>query len=94
MISTGATVEAAVGALTAAGATPPISVAATHGLLVGGAREILGELPLASLTVTDSVGTEWPERPPTHVCTVAALIATAIRRHHEDRSLADLRAPA
>jgi ribose-phosphate pyrophosphokinase len=92
MISTGATIEAAVGALVAAGATAPMSVAATHGLFVGRARDILQKLPLTSLTVTDSVTSGLPERPLIHVCTVAALVATAIRRHHDDESLADLRA--
>jgi ribose-phosphate pyrophosphokinase len=94
MVSTGATIEAAVGALIAAGATAPIAVAATHGLFVGRAREIFQKLPLASLTVTDSVAAELPERPLIHVCTVAALVATAIRRHHNGESLADLRASA
>jgi ribose-phosphate pyrophosphokinase len=94
MISTGATIEAAVGALVAAGATAPIAVAATHGLFVGRARDIFKKLPLTSLTVTDSVATELPEKPLIHVCTVAALVATAIRRHHDDESLADLRASA
>jgi ribose-phosphate pyrophosphokinase len=94
MVSTGATIEAAVGALIAAGATAPMAVAATHGLFVGRAREILQKLPLTSLTVTDSVATELPRRPLMHVCTVAALVATAIRRHHQDESLADLRTSA
>lgn len=94
MVSTGATIEAAVGALIAAGATAPITVAATHGLFVGRARGIFQKLPLTSITVTDSVATELPERPLIHVCTVAGLVATAIRRHHDDESLADLRASA
>jgi ribose-phosphate pyrophosphokinase len=94
MLSTGATIDAAAGALIAAGAKEPISVAVTHGLFVGRARDILQTLPLAGLAVTDTVAAELPARPPVQVCTVAALVATAIRRHHDDESLADLRASA
>jgi ribose-phosphate pyrophosphokinase len=94
MLSTGATIDAAAGALIAAGAKEPISVAVTHGLFVGRARDILQTLPLAGLAVTDTVAAELPARPRVQVCTVAALVATAIRRHHDDESLADLRASA
>jgi ribose-phosphate pyrophosphokinase len=94
MLSTGATIEAAAGALIAAGAKEPMSVAVTHGLFVGRARDILQQLPLADLAVTDTVAAELPARPQVHVCTVAGLVATAIRRHHDDQSLADLRASA
>jgi ribose-phosphate pyrophosphokinase len=92
MLSTGATIEAAVGALRAAGAVEPMSVAVTHALLVGRAREILERLQLARIVVTDTVAAEPP--PPAHVevCSVAGLLASAIRRNHHDESLADLRA--
>jgi ribose-phosphate pyrophosphokinase len=91
MLSTGATIEAAVGALLQAGAAEPMSVAVTHALLVGRAREILQRLPLATVVVTDTVATEPPAPPHVQVCSVAALLATAIRRNHHDESLADLR---
>jgi ribose-phosphate pyrophosphokinase len=94
MLSTGATIEAAVGALRAAGAAEPVSLAVTHALFVGRARDILQQLPLASLMVTDTVAAELPVRPRVQVCTVAPLVAAAIRRHHDDQSLADLRSSA
>ena len=94
MLSTGATIEAAVNALRAAGAAEPMSVAVTHALLVGHAREILQRLALARVVATNSVETESPAPPQLEVCTVASLLATAIQRNHDDQSLADLRAPA
>jgi ribose-phosphate pyrophosphokinase len=91
MLSTGATIEAAVGALRAAGAMEPMSVAVTHALLVGRAREILQRLSLAKILVTDSVPLEAPPPPHLDICSVAPLLATAIQRNHHDESLADLR---
>jgi ribose-phosphate pyrophosphokinase len=94
MLSTGATIEAAVGVLRAAGAVEPMSVAVTHALLVGRAREILQRLPLANIVVTDSVSVEAPASSHLDICSVAPLLATAIQRNHRDESLADLRASA
>jgi ribose-phosphate pyrophosphokinase len=92
MLSTGATIEAAVGALRAAGAVEPVTVAVTHALLVGRAREILQRLPLSNIVVTDSVPVAPPAPPHLDVCSVAPLLTTAIQRNHHDESLADLRA--
>jgi ribose-phosphate pyrophosphokinase len=94
MLSTAATIEAAVGVLRGAGATEPMTVAVTHALLVGRAREILQRLPLTRIVATDTVGTERPTQPQVDVCSVAPLVATAIRRNHHDESLLDLRASA
>ena len=91
MLSTGATIEAAIGALRAAGAAGPMAVAVTHALVVGRAREILQRLPLARLVAADTVSAEVVS-PVMEICSVAPLLATAIRRHHHDESLADLRA--
>ena len=49
ILSTGATIEAAVTAARAAGAVDPVTVAATHSLLVGRARDILPALRLAAI---------------------------------------------
>jgi ribose-phosphate pyrophosphokinase len=94
MLSTGATIEAAIGALRAAGAQEPMAVAVTHALLVGRAREILARLPLARLVVTDTVSAELPPSPAIDICGVAPLLAAAIQRNHRGESLADLRASA
>ncbi|MGH9348824.1 MAG: ribose-phosphate diphosphokinase [Vicinamibacterales bacterium] len=94
MLSTGGTLEAAMGALRAAGAAEPVTVAVTHALVVGRARDVLRKLPLTRLLATDTVTIEPPAVPDLEVTSVAPLIATAIRRNHRDESLADLRAPA
>lgn len=93
MLSTGATLAAAIGALTAAGAVEPMTVAVTHALLAGRARDILATLPIARLIVADTVPLEPPAVPLLECTSVAPLIATAIRRDHRHESLADLRMP-
>jgi ribose-phosphate pyrophosphokinase len=93
MLSTGATLAAAIGALKAAGAVEPMTVAVTHALLAGRAREILATLPLARLIAADTVAFEPPAVPHLEFTSVAPLIATAIRRDHRHESLADLRMP-
>ena len=94
MLSTGGTIEAAIGALRAAGAVEPMVVAVTHALLVGRAREVLRRLPITRLIAGDTVAIDQPAEPLLEVTSVAPLIAAAIRRDHRDESLADLRVPA
>lgn len=92
MLSTGATIEAAVEAVRAAGAIEPIGVAVTHALLVGGARDLIRRLSLTFVLATDTVNTQ-PLEPLLTTVSIAPLIVTAVRRAHRDESLADLRAP-
>lgn len=92
MLSTGGTIEAAVGALRTAGAVDPVSVVVTHALLVGAARDVLRRLPIARLVAGNTVAIDNARDLPLAVASVAPLIAAAIRRHHFDESLADLRA--
>jgi ribose-phosphate pyrophosphokinase len=90
MISTGGTIAAAVRALRGAGALPETVVAATHGLLVGQAPALLGELSLHLLLVTDSiVGADLPGLSIQRV-SVVGLLAEAIGRLHRSESLGDL----
>ncbi|AKF07707.1 ribose-phosphate diphosphokinase [Sandaracinus amylolyticus] len=89
MISTGSTIVASIEALRAHGCTAPAIVAATHGLLVGPARERLTSLAPAHVVLTDSVAHDASGLPE-HVASIAPLLADAIRRIHERRSLADL----
>jgi ribose-phosphate pyrophosphokinase len=91
MLSTGGTVEAAVDALRHAGAVDPVTVVATHALLVGNARDVLRRVPIAHLVVGNTVELENTRDLPLEVTSVAPLIAAAIRRDHDDESLADLR---
>jgi ribose-phosphate pyrophosphokinase len=87
MISTGATIEAAVGVLLRYGATAHITVAATHGLLVGGAADRLARLPISRLIVTDTLPIEPEPERTLQVCSVAPLLADAISRLHHNEPL-------
>jgi ribose-phosphate pyrophosphokinase len=90
MISTGATIEAAVQLLLDNGASQDVSVAATHGLFVGDAVDRLGRLPLGRLVVTDSLGGTQSLGLPVEVTSIAMMLATAIDRLHRDQSVDEL----
>lgn len=90
MISTGGTLVAAANVLLEAGARPFISIAATHGLMVGDATARLSTLPISRMVLTDSV---IARHAPTHAfqtASIAPLLADAIRRLYEGHSLGDL----
>lgn len=87
MIATGGTLAATVDALLGAGARPEITVAATHGLLVGEARGKLDRDEVLEVLVTDTVpagGAGWGKL---DVTTVAPLIADAIHQFVIDGSI-------
>jgi ribose-phosphate pyrophosphokinase len=90
MISTGATVDAAVGALVDHGARPEVLVAATHGLFVGAATERLDRPEVVRVFATD--GLPPAPRPPARleVVGLAPLLAEAVRRIVGERELGDL----
>lgn len=90
MIATGGTITESVNALLCAGAKPEIYVAATHGLFVNRARERLKHPAIREILITDSVPFEpagWRE---VQVASLAPLLAAAIRRLHDNESIADL----
>jgi ribose-phosphate pyrophosphokinase len=91
MVSTGGAIEAAVKALLAAGCRAEATVAASHGLFVGTAHDILLPLPIQRIFTTDSV-TQRLDRLPVQVCSLAPLLAEAVRRLHVGESLGDLSA--
>jgi len=94
MISTGATIEAAVRVLLGHGANGDIAVAATHGLLVGAAPERLAAAAIQRLLVTDSLPRgEWPALR-VEVHSIAGLLADAIGRLHRNEDLTDLLTPS
>jgi len=90
MISTGGTIEAAAGALLAAGAMPEITVVATHGLFVGPAFERLRRLGARRFIVTDSVPRAPATAFPVETVGVAALLADAVRRLRGEEPAEDL----
>ncbi len=90
MISTGTTVEAAVGALVDHGARGEIVVATTHGLFVGSATDRLNRPEVVRVVATDSL--PLAPRPPERleVVRLAPLLAEAVRRIVGERGLDDL----
>jgi ribose-phosphate pyrophosphokinase len=90
MISTGATLAAALDALIATGCRPEVTLAATHGLFVGGAAERLSRPEVARVLVTDSLppSAGAPER--LEMVGLAPLLAEAVRRISGGRGLDDL----
>lgn len=84
MISTGATIEAAVRLLLDNGARPDVVVDATHGLFVGEAVERLAKLPLRRLVITDTLGGVETHALPVEAMSIAPLLAAAIGRLHDD----------
>lgn len=79
MISTGGTIAGAIAALLAAGARAELFVAATHGLLLRGAREKLDHPAVREVFVTDTIEITQPW-PRLRVVSVASLLADTIRR--------------
>jgi ribose-phosphate pyrophosphokinase len=93
LISTGGTLARAAHACKARGARR-VMAAATHGLFIGGAEELIADAAIEKVVVTDSV-------PPfrldaktiearIEVLEIAPLVAEAIRRMHAGGSLVDL----
>ena len=90
IISTGGTVAASAAALLRAGARPEIIVAATHGLLVLGARNKLDHPSVREVFVTDTVCAAEKDWPKLRVISIAPLIARALERFLADGSIGDL----
>ena len=90
MISTGGTMAESIEALLSAGARPEITIAATHGLLLEGARENLSHESVHEVFVTDTVALKDKDWSTLQVVSVAPLIGQAIRRFMTDGSLGDL----
>ena len=93
MIATGGTLADAIEALLGAGARPELTIAATHGLLLAGARAKLDHPAVRQVFVTDTVAVRHRDWNKLRVVTVAPVIARAIERFMADGSLADLYVP-
>jgi ribose-phosphate pyrophosphokinase len=91
MIATGGTLAESITALLDAGARPQIWVAATHGLLLEGARDNLSHEAIQGVYVTDTMAQEgqndWPRL---QVVSIAPLIAEAIQRFLVHDQIRDL----
>ena len=90
LISTGGTLVGVSQALRAEGATS-VRVLATHGVLAGDAVDKLVNSHLEEIVITDSIPLPpAKQHPKIKVLSVAPLLAEAIRRVHEDRSVSEL----
>ena len=94
LISTGGTLVSASAALRSKGATG-VDAVATHGLLTDGALQRLHEAPIDEICITDTIPLNEGARaldnhPKLRVLSVAPLIAEAIVRVHEGRSVSEL----
>lgn len=88
MITSGGTIEKAVEALLEAGARPEITVVASHGLLVENAPERLSSPAILEVVITDTVPVPVERRwPKLTVLSVAKILAEAVRRLNQDRSI-------
>jgi ribose-phosphate pyrophosphokinase len=90
IIATGGTLAESIRALLRAGARPDIIIAATHGILLPGARENLDHPAVRDVFVTDSVCVTKKDWPRLRVISIAPLIARALERFLADGSLDDL----
>ncbi|HXZ99655.1 MAG TPA: ribose-phosphate pyrophosphokinase [Candidatus Binatia bacterium] len=94
LISTGSTLVSASAALREKGATS-VDVVVTHGVLSDGALERLSQAPIDEICITDTVPLPdarraFDDNPKLRVLSVAPLIAEAIVRVHEGRSVSEL----
>src|SRR2546430_3448059 len=90
LISTAGTLVGVSHALRAEGAAS-IRVLATHGVLAGDAVDKLADSPIGEIVITDSIPLPADKHhPKIKILTVAPLLAEAIRRVHEDRSVSEL----
>jgi ribose-phosphate pyrophosphokinase len=90
IISTGGTMVEVARALRAHGARHVI-IACTHPVLAEGATERLRQAPIDELIVTNSIPVPAEKRSgPLTVLSVAPLLAEAIVRVHENRSVSEL----
>ena len=90
MISTAGSICGAARLVHEAGAKE-IHIAATHGVLCGGAIEKLRAAPVDSIVITDSIPIPAEKQLPNLVqLSVAPLLAEAIKRIHHDQSISEL----
>ena len=90
MISTGGTIIEAARSVVEAGARPDFSVAATPAVLVRNALGRMRDAGMRELVVTDTIAPTAETSAGARVISVAPLIAAALERLMEGRSLRDL----
>ena len=89
MVDTAGTLAKAAKALINSGAKA-VYAAASHGVLAGPALERLEAAPITELIITDSIALNGKKLDKIKVLSVAKLLADAIRRIHEEKSVSSL----
>jgi ribose-phosphate pyrophosphokinase len=90
MITTAGSISGAARIVHQAGARE-IHVAATHAVLCGDALRRLQDSPITSVVVTDTIPLSPAQKiPKIQICTVAPLLAEAIKRIHHDQSISQM----
>src|SRR6266699_3645107 len=91
IVSTGNTIITCAKALLDAGAVPNMTVVFTHGVLSPAAEERLAMPEITQIVLTDTIPFHTPSlQQKTTVLTVAPLLAEAILRLHQGRSISEL----
>jgi ribose-phosphate pyrophosphokinase len=89
LVDTAGTLAKAAKALVSTGATK-VYAACAHGVLAGPAIERLESAPLEELVITDTIALNGKKLSKIKVLTVAPLLAEAIKRIHEERTVSAL----
>jgi ribose-phosphate pyrophosphokinase len=89
MISTAGSITEAARVVKEAGAKS-VRLAATHGVLCGPSRERLRAAPVQEIVLTDTIPVDTAGLPGLKVLSIAPLLAEAILRVHQERSLSAL----
>ena len=89
MISTAGSITGAARVVREAGALS-VRIAATHGVLCGSARELLSGARLDEVVLTDTIPVDATGLGHLTVLSIAPLLAEAIQRVHEERSISVL----
>jgi ribose-phosphate pyrophosphokinase len=82
MISTGGTMISAVEALLDMGCRTPVTLSATHGVLVSKTTQQLATLPIAKIILTNSLPREKEVALPREYVSISSLLADTIKRLH------------
>ena len=90
MISTGGTLASGIEALLKAGARPELTIAATHGLLLPGARQKLSHEAVKEIIITNTIAGAAKDWPRLQVISIAPVFGGSLKRILEHRSLGDL----
>lgn len=89
LVDTAGTLAKAAKALVSSGATK-VYAAAAHGVLAGPALERLAAAPIEELVITDTIALNGKKLSKIKVLSVASLLAEAIKRIHEERTISAL----